>query len=227
MNMNAAPTPSGVVRQAIRVVAAGVHAVASVEQQANAVLRSSIERGGDHASPSNPRSNRDQKPDGDDDLAASMQDLLNRAIQSGSGASRTELFRKMLDQIVPDEARIVSALADGSSATLLSVHARNRAGLVGAVVLENMSLIGRTANLGLPHLTPTYVSHLLALGILEAGPEDPDLKTQYEVLTAEIAILEAIKRAGRGPLPARVTRGTVRLSGLGLELCAATGLACE
>jgi len=198
-------TPRDVVRQAAKVVSAGFNAVTGQPG------RSVRAPGAADVSPSR-------------DLAADMQALLTRAIRSGSDESRGELFGKILDLIVPDEARIISALADGSSATLVSVHARNRAGLVSTVVLENMSLVGRTANLSLPHLTPTYVSHLLALGILESGPEDSDLKGDYEVLAAEVAVLTAIKRAARGPLPARVTRGVVRLSGLGLELCIATGL---
>ena len=73
---------------------------------------------------------------------------------------------------MPDEARIISALSDGSASPLLNVYARTRAGW-GEVVLENMSLIGKTANLALPQLTPMYVSHLLSLGLVESGPETP------------------------------------------------------
>jgi hypothetical protein len=122
---------------------------------------------------------------------------------------------------VPDEARIISALSDGSASPLLNVYARTRAGLVGAVVLENMSLIGKTANLALPHLTPMYVSHLLSLGLVESGPEDSSMKDEYEILAADPAVLQAIKNASRGPIPARMDKYTLRLSGLGLELWAA------
>ena len=151
-----------------------------------------------------------------------MRGLLGRAVEQSSMSSRQELFHKILDQIVPDEARIVSALSDGSASPLLNVYARTRAGLVGEVVLENMSLIGKTANLALPHLTPMYVSHLLSLGLVESGPEDSSMKDEYEILAADTAVLQAIKDASRGPIPAPVERYTLRLSGLGLELWAAT-----
>ncbi|HSV38996.1 MAG TPA: Abi-alpha family protein [Nocardioidaceae bacterium] len=147
-----------------------------------------------------------------------MRRLLDRAIEQSSMSGRQELFHKILDQIVPDEARIIGALSDGSVSPLLHVYQRTRAGLVGEIVLENMSLIGKTANLALPHLTPTYVSHLLSLGLLESGPEDTTMKTEYEILAADTAVLRAIKRAGRGPLPARIERYSLRLSGLGIEL---------
>jgi len=154
-------------------------------------------------------------------LDSKMHRLLDRAVEQSTMSSRQELFHKILDQLVPDEARIIGALSDGSASPLLHVYARNRAGLVGEVVLENMSLIGKTANLALPHLTPTYVSHLLSLGLVETGPEDATMKTDYEILAADTAVLRAIKRAGRGPIPARIERYTLRLSGLGLELWAA------
>jgi hypothetical protein len=154
-------------------------------------------------------------------LDAKMHGLLDRAVEQSTTASRQELFHKILNQIVPDEARIISALSDGSASPLLNVYARTRAGLVGAVVLENMSLIGKTANLALPHLTPMYVSHLLSLGLVESGPEDSSMKDEYEILAADPAVLQAIKNASRGPIPARMDKYTLRLSGLGLELWAA------
>jgi hypothetical protein len=154
-------------------------------------------------------------------LDAKMHGLLDRAIEQSTTASRQELFHKILDQIMPDEARIISALSDGSASPLLNVYARTRAGLVGEVVLENMSLIGKTANLALPQLTPMYVSHLLSLGLVESGPEDSSMKDDYEILAADTAVLQAIKKASRGPIPARIENYTLRLSGLGLELWAA------
>ncbi len=65
----------------------------------------------------------------------------------------------------------------------------------GRAALENASLIGRTANVALPQMVPQYVSHLLSLGLVEAGPEDPpSLATEYEVLMAETSVLAAIKK---------------------------------
>ncbi|MGH3971081.1 MAG: Abi-alpha family protein [Mycobacterium sp.] len=166
--------------------------------------------------------------DGNDKgLDAKLHSLLDRAVGQNTAASRQELFHKILDQIVPDEARIISALSDGSASPLLNVYARTRAGLVGEVVLENMSLIGRSANLALPQLTPIYVSHLLSLGLVESCPEDSVLKDEYEILAADTAVLHAIKSASRGPIPARIEKYTLRLSGLGLELWGAASMPRE
>ena len=151
-----------------------------------------------------------------------MTELLARALEQSTSAGKDELFHRILDQIVPDEARIISALSDGSASPLVSVHALSRAGLLGEALIENASLVGRTANVALPALTPTYVGHLLALGLLETGPEDSDLKDEYQILLADSAVLGAIKTGSRGPLPARVERRTVRLSALGQSLWAAS-----
>ena len=161
-------------------------------------------------------------PTTDAALESKMTELLARALEQSTSAGKDELFHRILDQIVPDEARIISALSDGSASPLVSVHALSRAGLLGEALIENASLVGRTANVALPSLTPTYVGHLLALGLLETGPEDSDLKDEYQILLADSDVLQAIRAGSRGPLPARVERRTVRLSSLGQSLWAAS-----
>jgi hypothetical protein len=71
-------------------------------------------------------------------------------------------------------------------------------------------------------MVPQYVSHLLSLGLVETGPEDSELDTEYEVLLAESTVLAAVKSASRGPLSAKVEKFTLSLSGLGASLWAAT-----
>ena len=162
------------------------------------------------------------QPRTDAALEAKMTGLLARALEQSTSAGKDELFHRILDQIVPDEARIISALSDGSASPLVSVHALSRAGLLGEALIENASLVGRTANVALPALTPTYVGHLIALGLLETGPEDEALKDEYQILLADNDVLKAVKAGSRGPLPARVEKRTVRLSALGQSLWSAS-----
>lgn len=169
------------------------------------------------ASPPEPTTGRTQVPDSAG-LEAKMQALLSRALEQSTTSGQDELFHRILDRIVPDEARILGALSDGSSSPMVSVHALTRAGLLGEALIENACLVGRTANVALPQLTPTYVGHLISLGLLEAGPEDDSLKDDYQILLADTDVLAAIRRGSIGPVPARVERRTVRLSPLGLSL---------
>ena len=157
-----------------------------------------------------------------DTLSSKMRELLDKALDNSTRSSQVELFHHILDQLVADEARIIGALSDGSSSPLVNVHDWTRRRVPGRAVLENASLIGRTANVALPEMVPSYVSHLLSLGLVEVGPEDDDLKDDYEVLMAETSVLRAIKSASRGPLAAKVDKLTLTLSGLGQALWAAT-----
>jgi hypothetical protein len=159
----------------------------------------------------------DSPPASPESLTAKMDRLQRRSVQQTTSGSQAELFHRILDQIVPDEARIISALSDGSVSALVSVRGWGPSGR-----LDNASLVGRTANLALPLMTPTYVGHLLALGLLQVGPEEPGLRDDYQILLAEGPVRRALKAGGRGLLPARVEKGTLRLSGLGLALWEAT-----
>jgi hypothetical protein len=220
--------PAGLVDLAEQTVRAYINAASWSERQIFGLIRSGM-----HAPPAAltapPGANAEieESDDNTESLDAKMHGLLDRAVGQDTASSRQELFHKVLDQIVPDEARIISALSDGSASPLLNVYARTRAGLGVEVVLENMSLIGKTANLALPQLTPMYVSHLLSLGLVESGPEDSSMKDEYEILAADTAVLQAIKTASRGPIPARIEKYTLQLSGLGLELWAAASVPRE
>jgi hypothetical protein len=157
-----------------------------------------------------------------DSLNGKMTRLLDRALDQNTRGSQAELYHHLLDQLVADEARILGALSDGSSSPMVNVYSWLSPRVPGRAVLENASLIGRTANVALPQMVPQYVSHLLSLGLVEARPEDPDLATDYEVLLAESAVLAAIKSASRGPLAAKIEKSTLSLSSLGAALWAAT-----
>jgi Abortive infection alpha len=217
--------PAGLVDLAEQTVRRSIEFAGWSERQIFGLIRSGMNLP-TAATPVLPQSGAETEETSDADatsLVAKMYGLLDRAIGQNTASSRQELYHKILDQIVPDEARIISTLSDGSTSPLLNVYGRTLAGLVGEVALENMSLIGKTANLALPHLTPMYVSHLLSLGLVESGPEDSAMKDEYEILAADNAVLQAIKNASRGPIPARIEKYTLRLSGLGLELWAAAG----
>lgn len=159
-----------------------------------------------------------------DSLAGKMGRLLDRALDQNTRGSQVELYHHLLDQLVADEARILGALSDGSSSPMVNVYTWLSPRVPGRAALEHASLVGRTANVALPQMVPQYVSHLLSLGLVEAGPEDPSLATEYEVLMAETSVLAAIKTASRGPLTAKIDKSTLSLSSLGASLwAAATG----
>lgn len=151
-------------------------------------------------------------------LGPRMRSLLDQALANTPQDTSVDLYHRILDQLNPDEARILGALSDGHVEPLVHVRPLSPAGILGEPTLENASLVGKMANVSLPHLTPQYVTHLLSLGLLQVGAERSSLKEEYQILMADSGVLKATKKASRGPIAARVEKHTVRLSPLGLAL---------
>ena len=214
----------GLLGRAVGAARVGLNVYDWAEEQVVAALRHGLDtldpEGPAEVSASEPTP-ADDDPD-PDSLGGKMSRLLDRALDQNTRGSQVELYHHLLDQLVADEARILGALSDGSTSPLVNVHSWTRPRVPGRAILENASLIGRTANVALPQMVPQYVSHLLSLGLVETGPEDDDLATEYEVLMAESTVLAAIKSASRGPLSAKVDKFTLRLSTLGASLWSAT-----
>ncbi len=149
------------------------------------------------------------------EAGALLIDLLDRSLDQNNSQARQALYQRTLRQLVPDEARILAALSDGSAYPMVDLVVRNAVGAVRHRVLEYVSTVGRSAGVALPDEVPVYVGHLRSLGLIDIGPEDPALADRYEVLMTE----EVIRRAqsdARNTL--RAIRGTLRLSALGWAL---------
>ncbi|KAA1419307.1 DUF4393 domain-containing protein [Nocardioides humilatus] len=155
-------------------------------------------------------------------FAASPRDmmtaLLSESLEHDALSSEREYLVAVLRQLLPDEARIIAALADGAPASTVSVYRRG----TSDVLLSNASLIGRTAAVTLPSRTTRYVAHLLHLGLVETGPEDKANEVGYEMVLADREVRPALKEGALGKLPARVERKTLRLSEHGRALWEAT-----
>ena len=160
--------------------------------------------------------------DTSDQLIASptdvMRDLLDRSMYTRPDDSRTALYLSLLADLLPDEARILAALSDGSAYPVIDI-AEPLLGSSTAFVLTNASTVGRAAGVTLPHHTPLYVTRLVLAGIAVIGPEGGNaMYDDYEMLLTDAGVNLAIAKARRGIRSARVIRRTVRMSELGQEL---------
>ncbi|NTY61183.1 Abi-alpha family protein [Mycolicibacterium sphagni] len=215
--------PRGLIGRAVGAARTGLDVYSWAEEQVVGAIRHGLDSLDPAEALEDAAPEEEPAPD-PDSLTGKMSRLLDRALDQNTRGSQVELYHHLLDQLVADEARILGALSDGSSSPMVNVYTWLSPRVPGRAALEHASLIGRTANVALPQMVPQYVSHLLSLGLVEAGPEDPALATEYEVLMAETAVLAAIKSASRGPLAAKVEKSTLSLSSLGASLwAAATG----
>jgi abortive infection alpha-like protein len=155
--------------------------------------------------------------------AAVLAELLDRSIDQTPDQARGYAFVTLLRQLVPDEARILGALSDGGAYPTVHITAASTLGSSTRRVLSNVSPVGQAAGVQLREMTPHYLSHLLELGLVELGPEDPQMALKYEILESNSQIREAIAKIERGQkmTRSRIVRRTIRLTELGRALWAA------
>ncbi|MDS0133505.1 MULTISPECIES: Abi-alpha family protein [unclassified Amycolatopsis] len=146
-------------------------------------------------------------------LRAAMAELLNHSIGFGRERAREYFYAIILRQLTPDEARILSALSDGSPFPAVDVVERTGLGGNGRVVLRNASTVGKAAGVSLPDQVPGYVTRLIGLGLVDLDEEVPSLETQYEILLTDETVREAEKHVRR----AKFVRRTIHVSRLGAQ----------
>jgi hypothetical protein len=147
-------------------------------------------------------------------LRSAMSELLERSVEANRSDTHEYLYGSIISQLVPDEARILSALADGSRFAALDVVRKPRRGRA-RVLLAKAGLVS-------PENTPTYLTRLLGFGLVEFRSEDEDLTTQYDILAAESEIRRLVDRTPRrrgGSI--RIDRKTLRMSEFGHRFWAA------
>lgn len=156
-------------------------------------------------------------PDVDESPNAVLRTLLDRSMYSSPDTSRDALYLHLLNALVPDEARILAALSDGSAYPVIHI-AEPGTGGTPVFALKNASTVGRSAGVSLPRHTQLYLTRMLHLGLVRLGPEASSISDEYEMLLTDSVVNIALATARRGVRAARVVRRTVRISDLGQEL---------
>ncbi len=143
-----------------------------------------------------------------------LSELLAESVTQTAEQARARLHVLLLEQLVPDEARILAALSDGTAYPLVHVASRGTMGGTGPTLLENATTVGRSAGVALPEHVTAYVGHLRLLGLVTTGAERGSLSDAYEMLLTEAVVLAA----QRSNPSTRVQRRTLTISPLGQEL---------
>lgn len=155
-------------------------------------------------------------------LRAHMSDLLQRSTAIGANGDRDPLFGAIIEQLVPDEARILAALSSGASFAAADLVVGGRLRGRDRVVLRNASIVGSDAGVAFRDYVPRYMARLHDEGLIEFGPEGNgrDLIAQYERLAVDPTV-QAVERDSEGSV--RMIRKTVSISPLGQRFWAAAG----
>lgn len=147
-----------------------------------------------------------------------MDDLLRQSIAQTPDDGERALVEMIVRELVPDEARILAALADGTTFPLVHVGRSGRGAGDGWIV-SNVSSVGRAAGVVLPERVPAYIGHMLALSLVLIGAEGRSFSEEYDILLTDPAVIAA--RASVGRRRARVHFATLRVSELGSAVWAA------
>lgn len=148
-------------------------------------------------------------------LRAGMAHLLEASVISNAAHGDDLLYTKILDDLLPDEARIVARLSSGEVFAAADVVVKNGRREPERVVLRNISCIGRMAGIAAPLHTHRYLVRLADLGLVDIGAAGgAELNKQYEMLELDPVVQAAGNRA-------RIVRTTVRISEFGRGFWAA------
>jgi Abortive infection alpha len=151
-------------------------------------------------------------------LRTAMSELLSRASESTAGKSREYLFGTIVSQLVPDEARVLAALAEGKRYATVDVVAKHVGRSSMRTVFSNASLIGAAAGISPARNVATYLSRLHGLGLVEFGPSADELGEEYDQLAVDAAVQDARAFIDRNKMgSARLIRKSVALSQLGQD----------
>ncbi|MDX1659615.1 MAG: DUF4393 domain-containing protein [Nitriliruptorales bacterium] len=156
----------------------------------------------------------------DDELRDQFAELLARSQAPEAPDGSHPAFRSMIDELTPDEARILRLLADDGPQPVVTVRATNLIGRGEVTILENVTLLGERAGCHHPEAGPAYLDNLQRLGLVRLVPEELPGDEDYDVIESRPEVAEAEEEITeeRNQRP-RMVRGNARLSRLGSLLC--------
>lgn len=153
--------------------------------------------------------------------AEALAQLMEASLEQTEASAREALILRTVRQLVPDEARILAALADGHSVALMHVGAGPMVGPATQRWLENLSPVGKEAGVQLVDQTQAYIAHLRELGLLESGDEDKSLQLKYQLMEGDTKVRKTAEEIEKNGLRTKFFRRTLRMSEAGKAFWAA------
>jgi hypothetical protein len=150
-----------------------------------------------------------------EELHARGAELLQRSADVWFSSDIHPAYERMLDELAPDEARILRFLATDGPQPSVDVRTGRPFGIGSELVASGLSMIGLRA--GVRDLTRTnaYQNNLFRLGLVWFSREEVE-PGRYQVVEVQPDVADAVKRAGRLP---RIVRRSIHLTPFGVDFC--------
>ena len=145
-------------------------------------------------------------------------ELLRRSTDVESDDGAHPAYARILEELHPDEARILRLLALDGPQPSVDVRSIQLMGLGSQVVAEGLNMIGPQAGVRHPLRVHAYLDNLNRLGLIWFSKEALTDPSAYQVLEAQPPVLDAVKRANR----AKTVHRSIRLTPFGtdfVEVC--------
>jgi hypothetical protein len=144
------------------------------------------------------------------------EELLRRSRDVNDTYDAHPAYARILSEIAPDEARILSLMLLYGPQPTVDVRTGGPLGLINSRLLApGLSMIGARAGCRYIERVPSYLNNLFRLGLIWFSHETLRDHQRYQVLEAQPDVLEAIHSVSA----AKVVRRSVHLTPFGEDFC--------
>lgn len=159
--------------------------------------------------------NGSDEPDREQTLRDRGAALLERSSDLEEHGAEHPAYARILEQLSPDEARILRMLATDGPQPAVDVRTWRPLDIGSVVVAPGLSMIAQHAGCRHPGRVPAYLANVYRLGLIWFLRDTlPDLGP-YQVLEAQPDVIEAVRETGR----ARIVRRSIHLTPFGGHFC--------
>ncbi|GAB2689779.1 Abi-alpha family protein [Nocardia thraciensis] len=150
-----------------------------------------------------------------DDLRRRGEALLARSADVYFTEDVHPAYDRILDQIAPDEARILRFMALNGPQPSVDVRTNRPLGIGSELVSGDLTSVPEQSGVRYPDRARLYLINLNRLGLLVTS-DDPVVLSRYMVLEVQPVVESALKQAGRVP---KIVRKSLRLTEFGEDFC--------
>ncbi len=125
-------------------------------------------------------------------------------------------YERILDELSPDEARILRLLATDGPQPSIDVRTNRPLGVGSELVASGLSMIGLHAGVRNIDRTRAQLNNLERLGLVWFSREPVDDPQRYQVVEVQPDVQEACRKAGRSP---KTVHRSIHLTPFGEDFC--------
>lgn len=144
------------------------------------------------------------------------EELLMRSRDVWSDDEQHPAYARILDELAPDEARILMLLLRGGPQPSVDIRTGGPVGMMSSsLVAGGLNMIGSRAGCRYVDEVPAYLNNLFRLGLIWFSREQLDDPLEYQVVEAQPDVLEAMHSVRF----AKVVRRSIHLTPFGVNFC--------